>query len=159
MTLAIRSAVPSDLSTLLNFVRELAEFERAASSVLATEELLGAALFGKDKTASAVIAEIDGTPVGFAVYFQTFSTWTGRPGLYLEDLYVEPQARRTGIGAALLRHLASVAMERGCARLEWAVLDWNEPAINFYINEGAEQMSEWRTFRVSGQSLARMARS
>jgi len=154
---AIRPATPADVATIMRFVRELAEYERAADKVVATEALLADALFGPHPAAQAVIADIRGAPVGMALFFQNFSTWTGWRGLYLEDLYVTPAARGAGVGTALLVHLAGIAVERGCTRFEWAVLDWNAPAIAFYRSMGAEPMAEWRTYRVSGDALATLA--
>jgi GNAT superfamily N-acetyltransferase len=158
MTLTIRPATPADMPTILRFVRELAEFERAPDAVEATESMLADALFGDVPTAEAVLAEQGGKPLGFALFFHNFSTWTGRRGLYLEDLYVTPEARGLGVGTALLRHLARIAVERGCARFEWAVLDWNEPAKAFYTKMGAELVSDWRIERARGDALARLAR-
>lgn len=155
--IAIRPATPDDVALILRLVRELAEFEREPEAVKATEPMLQAALFGKRPAAEAVIAEIDGTAQGFALFFQNFSTWTGRPGIYLEDLYVTPDARGAGVGTALLRHLAGIALDRGCGRFEWAVLDWNEPAIQFYRSMGAVGMDEWRVQRVAGDALAELA--
>ena len=152
----IRPAGPRDVATILRFVRELAAFEREPDAVEATEETLAHALFD-ERAAEAVIAERDGAPVGFALFFHNFSTWTGKKGLYLEDLYVTPEARGTGVGTALLRHLAGLAIERDCARFEWAVLDWNQPAIDFYTSQGAEMMADWRIERVTGKALARLA--
>ncbi|WP_294338413.1 GNAT family N-acetyltransferase [uncultured Sphingomonas sp.] len=157
MTLTLRPAARDDVPTILRFVRELAEFERAADKVVATEDLLADALFSDQPAAYAVIAEIDGAPAGMALYFFNFSTWTGWRGLYLEDLYVTPEARGKGVGAALLTHLAGIAVDRGCTRFEWAVLDWNENAIEFYLSKGAVPMDEWRTYRVSGDALPRLA--
>jgi GNAT superfamily N-acetyltransferase len=153
----IRPATPADVPLILRLVRELAEFEREPDAVKATEPMLEAALFGEQRAAEAVIAELDGAPVGFALFFQNFSTWTGRPGIYLEDLYVTPAARGSGTGTALLRHLAGIALDRGCGRFEWAVLDWNEPAINFYRAMGAVGMDEWRVQRVAGDALVKLA--
>jgi GNAT superfamily N-acetyltransferase len=153
----IRPATSTDIATILRFVCELADYERAADKVVATEPLLADALFGDQPAAYAVIAEIDGAPVGMALYFFNFSTWTGWRGLYLEDLYVTPEARGRGVGGALLKHLAGIAVDRGCTRFEWAVLDWNEAAIKFYLSKGAEPMHEWRTYRVSGDALPRLA--
>ena len=153
----IRPATVSDVPLILRLVRELAEFEREPDAVEATEEMLERALFGERPAAEAVIAELDGAPVGFALFFQNFSTWTGRPGIYLEDLYVTPAARGSGTGTALLRHLAGIALTRGCGRFEWAVLDWNEPAINFYRAVGAVGMDEWRVQRVAGDALVKLA--
>ncbi|WP_296611544.1 GNAT family N-acetyltransferase [Sphingomonas sp.] len=156
MTLTIRPATPQDAALILRFVRELAEFEREPDAVKATEESLIHALFG-ERSAEAVIAEQDSEPMGFALFFHNFSTWTGRKGLYLEDLYVTPEARGSGIGTALLRHLAGIALDRDCGRFEWAVLDWNTPAIDFYTAMGAESMDEWRIRRVSGDALVKLA--
>lgn len=153
----IRPATLADVPLILRLVRELAEFEREPDAVEATEDMLAAALFGERPAAEAVIAELDGAPVGFALFFQNFSTWTGRPGIYLEDLYVTPAARGSGTGTALLRHLAGIALDRGCGRFEWAVLDWNEPAINFYRAMGAVGMDEWRVQRVAGDALVKLA--
>ena len=152
----IRAATPADVPTILRFVRELAAFEREPDAVLATEADLHAALFGPVPAAEAVIAEA-GEPFGFALFFHNFSTWTGRRGLYLEDLYVTPAARGQGVGAALLRHLAGMAVDRGCARFEWSVLDWNANAIGFYRALGAVGMDEWTVQRVEGAALARLA--
>jgi GNAT superfamily N-acetyltransferase len=156
LTLTIRPATPQDVALILRFVRELAEFEREPDAVKATEESLTQALFG-ERSAEAVIAEQDGEPMGFALFFHNFSTWTGRKGLYLEDLYVTPEARGSGVGTALLRHLAGIALDRDCGRFEWAVLDWNTPAIDFYTAMGAESMDEWRIRRVSGDALVKLA--
>ena len=153
----IRPATPEDVSLILRLVRELAEFEREPEAVLATEDMLERALFGEHPAAEAVIAEREGAPMGFALFFQNFSTWTGRPGIYLEDLYVTPAVRGAGVGTALLRHLAGLALDRGCGRFEWAVLDWNEPAINFYRAMGAVGMDEWRVQRVAGDALVKLA--
>ena len=153
----IRPATPADVPAVLRFVRELAEYEREPDAVEATEAMLHEALFGERPAAEAVIAEADGTPIGFALFFHNFSTWKGRSGLYLEDLYVTPAARGSGTGKALLRHLAGVALDRGCARFEWAVLDWNTPAIDFYRAMGATAMDEWTVQRVDGDALVRLA--
>jgi GNAT superfamily N-acetyltransferase len=153
----IRPAAPADVPTILRFVRELAEYEREPDAVVATEAMLAEALFGDHPAAEAVIAEVDGAAAGFALFFHNFSTWTGRRGIYLEDLYVTPEARGLGIGKALLRHIAALAVERGCGRFEWAVLDWNEPAIRFYDACGAESMDEWTVRRVSGEALSKLA--
>ena len=155
----VRPATPADVSVILRFVRELAAFEREPDAVTATESVLAAALFGESPAAEAVLAEREGEPVGFALFFHNFSTWEGRRGLYLEDLYVTPAARGQGAGAALLRHLAALAVARGCARFEWSVLDWNEDAIAFYRAMGAVGQEEWTVQRVSGAALARLAAS
>lgn len=157
MTIQIRAADPADTATILRFVRELADYERASDKVVATEALLADALFGDQPAAYALIAEIDGVAQGMALYFFNFSTWTGWRGLYLEDLYVTPAARGRGLGGLLLSHLAAVALDRGCTRFEWAVLDWNAPAIAFYRSKGAVPMEEWRIFRVSGDALTALA--
>jgi GNAT superfamily N-acetyltransferase len=153
----IRAATPDDVPTILQLVRELAEYEREPDAVVATEAMLARALFDPHPAAEAVIAEVAGEPRGFALFFHNFSTWTGRRGLYLEDLYVTPDARGQGLGKALLAHLAGLAIDRGCARFEWAVLDWNAPAISFYNSVGADSMNEWTVRRVSGDALARLA--
>ncbi|MBY9065121.1 GNAT family N-acetyltransferase [Sphingomonas yunnanensis] len=157
MTLSIRPAIPADVPTMLRFVRELAAYEREPDAVGATEPMMAEALFGGDPAAAALIAERDGGSVGFALYFFTYSTWTGRRGLWLEDLYVTPEARGSGAGAALLRALAGVALDRGCARFEWTVLDWNTPAIDFYRAKGAVPLDQWTTQRVEGEALVRLA--
>ncbi len=154
----IRFATPADVAQILAFVRELAAFEREPDAVLATEAMLEAALFGPRPAAEAVIAEsAEATPLGFALFFQNFSTWTGLPGMYLEDLYVTPAARGAGVGKALLRHLADIAVTRGYARFEWSVLDWNQPAIDFYRAMGAMGMDEWTVQRVTGDALLALA--
>jgi GNAT superfamily N-acetyltransferase len=153
----IRSAGPDDVGTILRFVRELAAFEREPDAVEATEATLAEALFGERPAAEAVIAEGTDGPLGFALFFHNFSTWTGKPGLYLEDLYVTPEARGQGVGGALLAHLAGVALDRDCARFEWSVLDWNADAIAFYRKVGAVGMEDWTIQRMSGEALARLA--
>lgn len=153
----IRAARPDDVATILRFVRELAAFEREPDAVAATEPMLTAALFGARPAAEAVLAERAGEAVGVAVFFHNFSTWTGRRGLYLEDLYVTPAARGQGVGTALLRHLAGLAVARDCARFEWSVLDWNAPAIAFYRTLGAAGMEDWTIQRITGAALARLA--
>ena len=157
MSLVLRFATPEDVVTILRFVRELAEFEREADKVVATEVLLHEAMFGERPVAEAVMAERDGEPLGMALFFHNFSTWTGWRGLYLEDLYVTPAARGSGVGKALLSHLAAIAVDRGCTRFEWAVLNWNQKAIDFYKAMGAEPMNEWTVNRVSGDALTRLA--
>ena len=157
MTVSIRPAVPADIGNILRFVRELAEYERDLASVKATPELLDAALFGADASAECVMAERDGEAVGFALFFRNFSTWTGKAGLYLEDLYVTPEARGTGAGKAMLAHLAALTVARGWARFEWSVLDWNTPAIGFYNALGATLQDEWTVHRLSGAALAALA--
>jgi GNAT superfamily N-acetyltransferase len=153
----IRPAERSDVQLLVTMIRELAEYERARERATGTEELLEEALFGDEPAAEAVIAEIDDEPVGFALFFGTFSTWLCRRGLYLEDLYVRPTHRRGGVGRALLTHVARIAVERGCARLDWSALGWNTPALDFYDAVGAERMDEWAGLRLEGESLERFA--
>jgi len=157
MTLTIAHAARRDIPTILRFIGELAAFEEEPQSARATPEDLERALFGQGASAEAVIARLDGVAAGVAVFFETFSTWTGRPGLHLEDLYVSPASRGLGVGSALMRHLARLALQRGCARFEWAVLDWNRPAIAFYRSKGAEPLDQWRTYRVDGAALIKLA--
>lgn len=152
----IRPATPADVATILGFIRDLAAFEREPDAVEATDAMLHAALFGDHPAAEAVIAE-DGEALGFAIFFHNFSTWTGSRGLYLEDLYVTPAARGRGIGTALLRHLAGLALDRGCARFEWSVLDWNEPAVRMYRAIGAVALDDWTIQRVTGDALKALA--
>jgi GNAT superfamily N-acetyltransferase len=156
---SIRAAAPADTALILGFIRELAEYERLAHAVSATEEDLRRTLFGPEAYAHALIAQVEGQPQGFAVYFFNYSTFLGRPGLYLEDLYVRPAARGRGLGRSLLAHLAGIALERGCARMEWAVLDWNERAIGFYLSLGAAPNAQWTTYRLSIDALRRLADS
>jgi GNAT superfamily N-acetyltransferase len=153
----VRSATPADVADILSLVHALARYERAAGAVEMTEAALGSALFGAEPRVFALVAEDGGTVVGMAVYFFSFSTWTGRHGLYLEDLFVLPEHRRRGAGRSLMAALAATALAAGCRRLEWAVLDWNEPAIDFYKSLGAVPMEEWTVFRLSGAALAGLA--
>lgn len=153
----IRPAVEGDVLLILRFIRELAEYERLRHEVVATEERLRGTLFGARPAAEVVIAEDAGEPVGFALFFHNYSTFLAQPGIYLEDLYVRPESRGRGVGRALLAHLARLARERGCGRLEWWVLDWNESAIRFYRSLGAQPMSDWTVFRLAGGDLARLA--
>jgi GNAT superfamily N-acetyltransferase len=155
--LQIRSATEQDTPLVLAFIKELAEYERMTDEVTATEDELGACLFGPDRVASAVLAYVGGEPAGFAVYFFNFSTFLARPGLYLEDLFVKPAWRGRGIGRALLAHLARIAVERGCGRMEWSVLDWNELALNVYRAIGARPMSDWTVQRLTGPALESLA--
>jgi len=155
--IVIRPATASDTPAILAMIRELAEFEKLLDQVAATEEGLRQWLFGASRVAEALLAcGADGTPVGYAIFFPSFSTFLGRPGLYLEDLYVRPASRGQGIGRALLVHLARIATARGCGRLEWSVLDWNEKAIRFYKGLGAQPMNQWTVFRVTGEALRRL---
>lgn len=153
----IRATTPADVPTVLQLIRDLATYERDPDAVKATPETLHAALFDTPPAAEAVLAEIDGEAVGVALFFFNYSTWTGKRGLYLEDLFVREAARGTGTGSALLRHLARIAIERDCARFEWAVLDWNAPAIGFYESIGAVAMKDWTIMRVEGDALAKLA--
>lgn len=154
----IRPARPDDTSAIVGLIRELAEFEELLHLVVVTPEQLQAQLFGPRPAAEAVVAQKDGVVVAFALFFHNFSTFLGRPGLYLEDLYVQPAHRGQGLGRALLTHLAGLALERGCGRFEWTVLDWNVNAIRLYEGMGATVMPEWRICRVTGDALARMGR-
>jgi GNAT superfamily N-acetyltransferase len=157
MTLSIRPAIRADLPLIAQFIRDLAEYERLANEVRFDEAVLGERLFGPRPYAEVLIGEIDGEPQGFALFFHNFSTFEGKPGIYLEDLFVRPEARGSGLGKALLQRLAALAVERDCARLEWSVLDWNEPSIRFYKNLGAKPMDEWTIYRVDGAALDALA--
>jgi GNAT superfamily N-acetyltransferase len=154
----IRTAAPSDVPVIRQLVQELAVYEREPDAVEATEADLRAALFGPDPVASCHVAELGGQVVGFALWYRTFSTWTGRPGLWLEDLFVRPEARGGGLGKALLAVLAQVCVEQGWTRFEWWVLDWNEPAQGFYRSLGARPEDDWTVWRVQGDALAQLAR-
>ncbi len=156
MSLSIRPAERADISIIAQFIRDLAEYERLAHEVRFDEAVLGERLFGPRPYAEVLIGEIDDEPHGFALFFHNFSTFEGRPGIYLEDLFVRPEARGSGLGKALLQRLAALAVERDCARLEWSVLDWNEPAINFYKSLGAKPMDEWTIYRVDGAALQQL---
>jgi GNAT superfamily N-acetyltransferase len=156
-TVSVRAVEEHEVALVLGFIRELAEFEHLLDEVVATEEQLRRALFGVRPVAEVVFACVDTQPVGFALFFHSFSTFLGRPGLYLEDLFVTPAARGRGVGRYLLRWLARLALERGCGRLEWAVLDWNSAAIGFYRKLGAELKEEWKTCRVAGSALEALA--
>jgi GNAT superfamily N-acetyltransferase len=148
-----------DVPVILSLIRGLAEYEKLSAEVTATEEGLRKSLFGPDRAAEVLIAYADATAVGFAVYFQNYSTFLGRPGIYLEDLFVLPQWRRHGHGRRLLAEVARVALERKCGRLEWAVLDWNEPALQFYRSLGAKAMDEWTVYRLTGDAIRKLAES
>lgn len=156
--IAIRPARPADVPVIRRFIEGLADYERLRHECLATDALLERFLFGARPHAEVLIAEVDGTPAGFALFFHNFSTFLARPGIYLEDLYVDPAHRGRGVGRALLQRLAQLALERECARLEWSVLDWNVEAIGFYRAHGAEPQDEWTVHRVTGDALARLAR-
>ena len=153
----IRPATVADVPIILQLIRDLATYERAPNDVTATEEQLVEVLFGKKPAAEVLLAFEDETPVGFAVFFHNFSTWLGRPGVYLEDLFVKPEHRGKGYGRALLVDLAKIARDRGCGRLEWAVLNWNEPAIQFYRKLGAKPMDEWTVFRLTRAGIEKLA--
>ena len=157
MAITIRPATRADAGQILTFIRALATYEREPDAVTATEEDLLRHGFGESPYYSCLIAEQDGATVGFALYFFDYSTWLGQPGLYLEDLFVPPEFRGLGIGKALLQRVAAIALEKGCPRLKWEVLDWNTPAIDFYRAMGAEFQDEWRNVRVSGDALRRLA--
>jgi GNAT superfamily N-acetyltransferase len=152
----LRPAEVRDVGVIVALIRELAEFEKLSHQVEVTPERLGPQLFGPEPAARALVAEVDGTVEGFALYFFNFSTFLGRPGLYLEDLYVRPAHRRRGVGRGLLRRLAAIAVERGCGRFEWSVLDWNAGAIRFYEGLGATVLPDWRICRVTGEGLRRL---
>jgi GNAT superfamily N-acetyltransferase len=161
---SIRAATRDDVGLIFGWIVELAEYERARDQVTGTPELLEEALFGPSPTAEALIAEVragDGppAPAGFALFHLTFSTWESRPGLWLEDLYIPPAHRRAGVGAALIAELARITVARGYTRLEWAALDWNTPALDFYVKIGAERLDEWKLHRLDGGALARVAGS
>ena len=151
--IVIRPAAAADAELILRFVKELARYEEAEHEVVATVADIEASIFGPDSTVGALVCELDGAPVGFAVWFYNFSTWQGRKGLYLEDLYVSPEHRGAGAGKAMLRYLAQKAVAEGCGRFEWSVLDWNEPAIRFYESIGARPKSEWIMYQLSGRAL------
>ncbi len=153
----IRFAEEKDLKLILDFIKELADYEKLLHEVVATEEILRESLFVR-KTAEVIIGEYDGEPVGFALFFHNFSTFLGRPGIYLEDLYVKPEMRGKGFGKTLLAFLAKLAKERNCGRFEWWCLDWNEPSIKFYKSIGAVPMDEWTVYRVTGQALDDLAK-
>lgn len=157
MPCSLRSATAADVPLILNFIRDLAIYEKLAHEVVATEAKLQRTLFGSPPAAYVVIAEVNGAPAGFALYFFNFSTFLAQPGLYLEDLFVKPEYRGAGTGKALLLHLAQIANTRGCGRMEWSVLDWNEPAKGFYRKLGAVPLDDWRVMRLTGAALARYA--
>ena len=155
MTDPIRPAIPADVPAILQLIVDLAVYEREPDAVKGTVARLTATLFGPTPSAEAIVAEFAGAVVGVALFFTNYSTWSGRNGIYLEDLYVRPEARGTGLGKALLQRLAALAVARGCARVEWSVLDWNAPAIDFYRSLGAVPKDEWTVYRLDGDALAR----
>lgn len=157
--MTLRMATAADVPVILRFIRELAEYERLAHACIASEESVRETLFGERRYAEVIIAEHDGEPAGFALFFHNYSTFLARPGIYLEDLYVRPELRGRGIGKALLARLASVAVERKCGRVEWAVLNWNEPAIRFYRSLGAVPQDEWTVYRLAGEALEELSRA
>lgn len=154
--ITIRNAEPGDAALILKFITELAIYEKAEDEVIATEEDIRESIFGENSTVKGLICLVDNRPAGFAVYFYNYSTWLGKKGIYLEDLYVSPDFRRFGAGRALFKELAQIALAQGCERLEWNVLDWNEPAIAFYESIGGEAKSEWIGYRLSGEALKAM---
>ena len=155
--ITLRPAAAADIPHILAFIRELAEYEKLAHEAVADESTLMTQLFGAKPAAEVVIAEVDGQPAGFALFFHNFSTFLGQRGLYLEDLFVRPQYRGLGLGKRLMVHLAQLAMQRDCGRFEWSVLDWNEPAIRFYRSLGAAGLDEWTVQRVTGEALRKLA--
>ena len=153
----IRQATEADVPLILQFIHDLAEYERLAERVVATEEMLRRTLFGNPRFAEVILAEEEGAPAGFALFFHNFSTFLGQPGIYLEDLFVRQEMRGRGIGKALLARLARIARERGCGRVEWAVLDWNAPSIAFYRSIGAISLDDWKIMRLTGSALNELA--
>lgn len=157
MTITIREASPEDASTLFHFIRELAIYEKAEHEVEATVETIESSIFGPGSVTRALVAEADGEPIGMAIWFFSYSTWKAKNGIYLEDLYVTPKARGLGAGKALLKRLAAIAVDHGCARFEWSVLDWNTPAIKVYDAVGAEPLTEWIRYRLEDDALKSFA--
>lgn len=159
MTIEIREATPEDAGLILQFIIELAIYEKAEHEVIATEEDIRQSIFSENTTTHALICSVDNKPIGYAVYFFNYSTWLGKNGIYLEDLYVTPDSRGTGAGKALLKYIAKIAVAKDCGRFEWSVLDWNEPAIKFYKAIGAKPQDEWVGYRLSGEALRALAES
>ncbi len=157
LELEIRPGTEEDVALILSLIRELAEYEHLSHEVVANEAMLRDSLFGERRAAEVLLGHLDDEPAGFALFFHNFSTFLGRPGIYLEDLYVRPEFRGAGVGRAMLVRLARLARERGCGRLEWSVLDWNEPAISFYKRLGASPVSGWSVYRVTGEALEELA--
>lgn len=156
-TLTIRKAVPADIPTILELIEDLARYENLLADVSATEELLKEWLFVKEK-AEVLMGECDGVIVGYALFFHNFSTFLGRAGIYIEDLYIKPEYRGRGYGKVFFRHMAQITLDRGCGRLEWACLDWNQPSIDFYLSMGSQAMDEWTIYRLTENSLALLVR-
>jgi len=154
----IRKAEPADVPLILSFIKELAVYEKMLDEVVATEELLNEWIFDKGK-AEVILGEVGGKPIGFALFFHNFSTFVGRGGLYLEDLYIRPEHRGKGFGKSMLTYLAKIAVERGCGRMEWSCLDWNAPSIDFYLSLGAKPMDGWTIYRLAGETLQNVAES
>lgn len=159
MTITIRKAIASDAASIHGFIVELAIYEEAEQEVKANIADIESSIFSAESPAKALICESNGVPIGFAVYFYNYSTWQGKKGLYLEDLYISPKHRGLGAGKLLLRHLAQLAVEEGCGRFEWSVLDWNQPAIDFYQSVGAKPQSEWVKYRLAGDDLLNFAKA
>ena len=159
MSITLRAARPSDVPVILSFIQGLAKYEKLAHLCVATEAELTETLFGTRPYAEVILAFWDGTPAGFALFFHNYSTFLAKPGIYLEDLFVDPEYRGKGLGKALLKDLARIAVERDCGRIEWSVLDWNEPSINFYKSLGAMPMEEWTIYRVTGDALTSLAQT
>jgi GNAT superfamily N-acetyltransferase len=157
--ITIREATKKDSNIILGFIRELAKYEKAEHEVIATESSIADSLFNSESSTKAIVCEKNGTPIGFAVYFFNYSTWLGKHGLYLEDLYVSSAERGSGAGKSLLKYLAQLAVSKGCGRFEWSVIDWNQPAIKFYDSLGAKPQNEWIAYRLSGEKLRNLAES
>ncbi|CAM3607650.1 GNAT family N-acetyltransferase [Rouxiella silvae] len=157
MDISIRQARASDADAIYNMIVELAVYEKAPQEVVTTPNEIRDTLFGPDSKTEALICEIDGKTVGYAVFFSSYSTWLGRNGIFMEDLYISPEYRSRGAGKAMLKHIAQLAVQRKCGRLEWVVLDWNQPAIDFYLSIGAQPQSEWIRYRLNGDALAKFA--
>ncbi len=157
--LTVRNAGPEDAELILSFITELARYEKAEHHVVATHQSILESLFSKDASAKALICSLDDKPIGYAVYFYNYSTWLGKNGLYLEDLYISQDQRNRGAGKFLLKYLAKLAVKSGCGRFEWSVLDWNKPAIHFYENIGAKAQKEWVIYRLAGDDLSSFAKS
>ena len=155
--MSVAPATPHDVPTILSFIRELAQYEKLLDRVTATEQLLRENLFGQRPYAEVLMGRFDGRPVGYALFFHSFSTFLARPGIYLEDVYVQPAFRGRGVGKALLRAVARVARDRGCGRIEWSVLDWNKPSIDFYLSLGARPLDDWTMFRMDEAAIASLA--